>query len=188
MSKPVSENKTTMTPAQVKINHALERLLQKRNLDDIYVSDLIEDAGISRKTFYRHYKDKYDLANQYFSAFFAETFAKITFGKDWESALLEYLEICEDKAAILKHAYSSYDINGLRAYDIDLTRKTYEAFLLSKNADLNLPVMKFAIEIAARGGTEMIIEWLKNGMQEDKNTLIMFLKRTLPQDILYFVE
>jgi hypothetical protein len=40
------------------------------------------------------------------------------------------------------------DINGLKNYDIQITRKTYEKYLLAQGADINTPEMRFAIEIA----------------------------------------
>ncbi len=53
-------------PAKERILQALEELLQCGQLDDIHVSDLIRLAGVSRKTFYRHFQDKYDLVNWIF--------------------------------------------------------------------------------------------------------------------------
>ena len=40
---------------------ALQRLLQKKDFMDITVSELAKVAGVSRMTFYRHYKNVYDL-------------------------------------------------------------------------------------------------------------------------------
>lgn len=156
-------------------------------MDSICVSEIVKKSGVCRKTFYRHFQDKFDLADYYFSQFFEETFGQITSGEDWESALLRYLEICAQKADILSHAYSSMDINGLKNYDIQITRKTYEKYLLAQGADINTPEMRFAIEIASRGGTEMVINWLINGMNEDKVQLMMLIKRTLPMDIAAYL-
>jgi AcrR family transcriptional regulator len=165
----------------------LEDLLISKDLDSICVSEIVKKSGVCRKTFYRHFQDKFDLADYYFSQFFEETFGQITSGEDWESALLCYLEICAQKADILCHAYSSMDINGLKNYDIQITRKTYEKYLLAQGADINTPEMRFAIEIASRGSTEMVINWLINGMNEDKVQLMMLIKRTLPMDIAAYL-
>ncbi|WP_312433255.1 TetR/AcrR family transcriptional regulator C-terminal domain-containing protein [Lacrimispora sp.] len=167
---------------------SLERLLMKKNLDDIMVSEIVADSSLSRKTFYRHFQDKYDLANWYFAQFFESSFGRITDGADWEETLLGYLDIYEEKACILKNAYASHDINGLRSYDISVTRKTYEKYLYLKGADITLPQMRFAIDIASRGGTEMIIEWLLTGMKLDKTQLVFLLKQTLPNDILNYLN
>ena len=37
---------------------SLEKLLMKKNLDDIQVSEIVSGTSLSRKTFYRHFKDK----------------------------------------------------------------------------------------------------------------------------------
>ncbi len=60
--------------------------------------------------------------------------------------------------------------------------------LLKKGADIQSAEMCFAIEIAARGGTDMIIEWLRGGMKEDKRQLLYLIKRTLPGDLLQYLN
>lgn len=174
--------------AKEKLLIAIEQLLYKKPLDDISVTEIITAAQICRKTFYRNFTDKYDLADYYFMLFFDESFGKIICGENFDVALLRYLEICESKATILKNAYSSSDVNGLRNYDVKITRRTYEKYLLDKGADIELPEMKFAIEIASRGGTDMVIEWLLNGMKSDKKQLQALIKRTLPNDMLKYLE
>ncbi|MCC8060080.1 MAG: TetR/AcrR family transcriptional regulator [Clostridiales bacterium] len=173
-----------ITPAKERIIQALEELLLRRDLDDIYVSDIVRASGISRKTFYRNFQDKYDLVNYYFYHFYLYSFDQITEGAEWEDALHTYLSICEKKAPILIHAYGSKDANCLKNYDVEMTEKTYQKYLLQKGVDITAGEMQFAIKIAASGGTAMIIDWMKTGMHEDKATLVALIKRTLPRDIL----
>lgn len=167
---------------------SLEKLLLKKNLDDIQVSEIVAGTTLSRKTFYRHFKDKYDLANWYFAQFYDVSFGRITEGLTWAEALLCYLEIYQEKSSVLKNAYASRDINGLRSYDIAITRQTYEKYLILKGADIHSETMRFAIEIASRGGTDMVIEWLLGGMKMEKSKLVLLLKQTLPKDILNYIE
>lgn len=166
---------------------SLEYLLSKKSLDNIMVSEIIKESGLSRKTFYRNFRDKYDLAGWYFFCLFESSFGMITSGTDWDHALLRFLDTCEKKAIILCHAYSSRDINGLTAYDIQITKKTYEKYLQNKGADISTKEMQFAIEIASLGGTHIIIQWLFTGMKEDKHFLKDLIKRTLPTDILLYI-
>lgn len=174
--------------AKEKLLIAIEQLLRKKPLDDISVTEIVQETKICRKTFYRNFTDKYDLADYYFKQFFDESFGKIISGENFDAALLRYLEICESKAVILKNAYLSSDVNGLRNYDIESTRRTYEKYLLDKGADIEQMEMKFAIEIASRGGTDMVITWLLEGMKIDKKQLQAFIKRTLPNDMLKYLE
>ncbi len=167
---------------------SLESLLKQKNLDDIQVSEIVEGTFLSRKTFYRHFQDKYDLAAWYFSQLFEASFGCITSGQDWREALLKYLDLYEDRAGVLINAYKSRDINGLRNIDISYTRRTYENYLILKGADLGSEAMQFAIEIASRGGTDMVIEWLLGGRKMDKVKLVDYLKQTLPYDILKYID
>lgn len=43
------------------LNNALSELLLKHSIDEITVGDICEKAMVHRTTFYKHFKDKYDL-------------------------------------------------------------------------------------------------------------------------------
>lgn len=174
--------------AKLKLMTSIEDLLRVKKLDEISVSEIIFKAQVCRKTFYRNFKDKYDLVSSYFEGFFSETFGQITTGENFYTSLYHYLEICESKKAIFKNAYACNDVNGLRNYDIEITKRTYEKYLLAKGANITSAEMKFAIEIASRGGTDMVIEWLMNGMKEEKGQLITLIIRTLPNDLLNYLK
>ena len=156
-------------------------------LDVIRVSELVRQASVCRKTFYRHYQDKYALAAAYFADFFDRSFGRIVSGESFDVALLEYLAICEEKAAVLKNLYSSKDLNGLRNIDLLYTRKTYQNYLLEKGADTSDSAMQFAIEIAVRGGTDMVIDWIRNDLPIGKVQLRDLIRRTLPNDLLRYL-
>jgi AcrR family transcriptional regulator len=174
--------------SKITLSESLEKLLMKKSLDDIQVSEIVAGTSLSRKTFYRHFKDKYDLANWYFAQFYEASFGRISDGFNWEEALLRYLDIYEEKYSVLKNAYASRDINGLRGFDIAVTRKTYEKYLRIKVAEISSEIMQFAIDIASRGGTDMVIEWLLGGMKMEKRKLVWLLKETLPKDILKYID
>ena len=107
--------------AKQMLSESLEKLLMRKNLDDIQVSEIAAGAALSRRTFYRHFKDKYELASWYFSQFYEASFGRIAEGLTWEEALLCYLDMYQNKYRVLKNAYASRDINGLRNYDIAVT-------------------------------------------------------------------
>lgn len=47
------------------IEKAMVELLQKESFDHITTVELARAAGISRSSFYTHYKDKYDMIERY---------------------------------------------------------------------------------------------------------------------------
>ena len=71
----------------------LKNLLKTKSLDKISVSDICEECGINRKTFYYHFKDKYDLINWiYYNEFIVLINAKhFEFGWDMVNEVCTYL-------------------------------------------------------------------------------------------------
>lgn len=173
--------------SKLQFTHSIESLLLKKSLDEIQVSEIVAGTDLSRKTFYRHFRDKYDLANWYFDQFYHESFGSIVVGTSWEQAFIKCLDVYEQKQRILKNAYSSRDINGLKNHDIEVTRKIYETYLKQKGADIHSEELKFSIDIAVRGGTDMVITWMLDGMKIPKKRFAELMKLSLPPLILKYV-
>lgn len=51
---------------------ALKELIEEQSFEKISVSDICEGCGMNRKSFYYHFKDKYDLVNWIFDTEFVE--------------------------------------------------------------------------------------------------------------------
>ena len=45
---------------------SMKKLMREKPFDKISVSDICIDCGINRKSFYYHFRDKYDLVNWIF--------------------------------------------------------------------------------------------------------------------------
>jgi AcrR family transcriptional regulator len=65
MQKKYQENDLRVKRTQKLVLDALIELTIQKGFSTVTVSDIASLAGINRATFYRHYKDKFDLVNQY---------------------------------------------------------------------------------------------------------------------------
>ena len=80
------------------ISQNLKELLQEKTLAKISVGDICERCGMNRKTFYYHFKDKYDLVNWiYYSEF-----VKIINDKEYEIGWQIANDLC-------KYLYDNWD-------------------------------------------------------------------------------
>lgn len=166
-----------------KLSESIEYLLGRQSLDDITVSEIVEKAGVSRRTFYRHFCDKYELVNWYYDGFYEESFGSIVLGASLEEALAQCLRIYRQKRSVLKHAYESRDINGLKNHDIEITRRIYETFLKQRGADIRSEIMWFSIEMAVRGGSDMVIQWILGNIELPAEKMARLICETLPEEI-----
>ena len=71
---------------------ALKQLMKEVPFNKINIADICEKCGMNRKSFYYHFKDKYDLVNWIFDTEFVETARNTTYKTQWEliGALCDY--------------------------------------------------------------------------------------------------
>ncbi|MBQ7307092.1 MAG: TetR/AcrR family transcriptional regulator C-terminal domain-containing protein [Clostridia bacterium] len=55
---------------------AFKKLLQKKSFTSITITDICQNCGMNRKSFYYHFKDKYDLVNWIFKTEFLDVLKK----------------------------------------------------------------------------------------------------------------
>ena len=60
---------------------AMKQCMTKLPLEKITVKEIVEECGTTRQTFYRNFKDKYDLINWYFDKILLESFEHMGEGR-----------------------------------------------------------------------------------------------------------
>jgi len=63
---------------------SMKELMAKKNFARISISDICEGCGLNRKSFYYHFKDKYDLMNWIFYTDFITLSTETEFETGWE--------------------------------------------------------------------------------------------------------
>ena len=66
------------------VEGAMEKLLAERPFDAITVQAILDEALVNRKTFYSHYRDKYDLVRKMADGFFADIAALVEARKRYD--------------------------------------------------------------------------------------------------------
>ncbi len=89
------------------LKEALIRLLTGKTLDKITITELCQEAGINRTTFYRYYEVPRDVLMEMQSEFFEETFAH--FQKTLTVNDVEYFFVCLYEHAELVKLFFKYN-------------------------------------------------------------------------------
>lgn len=63
-----------------KLANSIKECMKTTPVDRITVKDIVEGSGLTRQTFYRNFKDKYDLINWYFDKLVLQSFEQIGMG------------------------------------------------------------------------------------------------------------
>lgn len=166
---------------QMSVVNAFEKLLGEKRIDDITVNAICKEAGISRATFYYHFKDKADIC-QWHYGYVAERFLFQT-GRtmNWQQAnYLNTLEFARHETLYRwcfdQSGYASLFEHAKRRR-IETLRETVTDY---KHARLD-PELEFQIVALADAEVGGVAHWFINGMPYDVKTLSIFLDSVVPR-------
>ena len=91
---------------------SMKKLMEKKPFSKISVGDICEDCGMNRKSFYYHFRDKYDLVNWIFYVDFIEGVTENSYSI---TAVAGYV--------LLKDGESARDYRALYGYVLDGGRR-----------------------------------------------------------------
>ena len=94
------------------ILESFNSLVKTKSFDKITVKMISDEAGIGRATFYRHFKDKYDVMNYNFQMILERYFMSKN-SETYEDLFREFLTIGLDKWSSLTKMFDTYGANSL---------------------------------------------------------------------------
>ncbi len=153
---------------------ALKGLMAKQSLSRITVGDICEACGMSRKGFYYHFKDKYDLVNWIFYTEFVSRIYEQNYSDDWAF----YEDICSyfyENRAFYINAFEVSGQNSFSEYFAEiihpLARERFQT-LFGDGADHDFYVVFFtdAFRVA-------IVRWLREQPQIGPKEFVGLIRR-----------
>lgn len=72
----------------MKLVEAARKCMQKTSVEDLTVKQICDAVPVSRQSFYRCFKDKYDLINWYFDRILKESFHQMGSGRTIRESLV----------------------------------------------------------------------------------------------------
>lgn len=107
---------------------SMKRLMLRRPFEKISVSDICGDCGINRKSFYYHFRDKYDLVNWIFYVGFVEGMNVASYENGWD-CLADTLRFFHSDKAFYQAALRIEGQNSFRDYLKEIMTPVAEFFL-----------------------------------------------------------
>ena len=94
-----------------KLANAMKELLVHTPVDKITVKQIVDQCNVTRPTFYRHFKDKYDLINWYFDVLAQMSFKQMGISLTLREGLLKKFEFIKGEGQFFAAAFSSESQN-----------------------------------------------------------------------------
>lgn len=150
------------------LEESLKRLLLKKPLDKITITDITTDCGISRMAFYYHFKDIYDLVE--WSCI--EDASRALQGKKtydtWQEGLQQIFEAVLENKPFILNVYRSVKREQVENYLYSLTYQLIEGVVeeQSENLMVTEEQKKFIADFYKYSFVGVMLDWIKRGMKE----------------------
>ena len=153
---------------------SLKKFLLKKPVDKITISDLTNDCGISRMSFYYHFKDIYDLVE--WACF--EDASNALQGKKtydtWQEGLMQIFEAVMENKPFILNVYHALSRDQIENYLFHLTYELIEGVVEEKSAGMNVTEeqKQFVADFYKYSFVGLMLDWIKKGMKEDYQELV----------------
>ena len=171
-----------MEKTKLKIANSMKELMQDHSLSKISVKDIVSHAHLTRQTFYRNFKDKYDCVNWYFEQVAEMSFKQLGKGVDLRHGLIRKFELLRKDQHFFYEAFMADDQNSLFQYDYDCIYEFYSKLLIQKMGYLD-EELNFLLRMYCKGSIDMTFDWVKNGMKQSEEEFADLLIRAMPLEL-----
>ncbi len=168
---------------------SLKKLMAEKPFGKIGVGDIARDCGVTRTTFYYHFKDKYDLMNWIYyteTVPFMSAYQKV---EDWTDGLRDLCCYMRENKAFYFNAINTTGQNSFREYLHDYIRSLAASVAEStEGAQFNEEKWGFITEFIATSFVSLIVQWVNADMQEDPAVFVAHLKELFDGSVMRELE
>lgn len=174
------------------LSESLKRFMQTKPFSKITVSEIIEDCGLNRKTFYYHFADTRDLLKWTFEQEAIEVIKSFDLLIDYKDALLFVMDYLEKNQHMLNCVYDSVGRDELKFF---LYNDFYEiGNMIISSAEkavgkrLSDEYKKLVVTFYTEGTAGLIIEWVKGEIKYDKATTVEYISSLFKNGLQSIIE
>ncbi len=169
---------------------SLKNLLLQKPLPKITINDIAEDCGISRMTFYYHFKDIYDLVEWTC----AEDAARALEGKKtydtWQEGFLNIFHAVHANKPLIMNVYRSVSRERIEQYLNPLIHSLILGVVEEKSAEMAVSMtdQQFIASFYEYAFIGIMLEWIGNGMKEEPAAIVERTNSVVRGNILRALE
>lgn len=160
---------------------SIRELMVTIPLDKITVREIVEQCGITRQTFYRYFKDKYDLVTWYFDRIVQKTINQMGISMTLHEGLIKKFEYMENDKYFFISALTSSDYNNLMDYDYKCILEFYKN--IAKASGPLTDEIIFLLEFYCHGSMDMTAQWVHSGMKLSPVEMADRLEKAMPSQL-----
>ncbi len=153
---------------------SLKNLLLKKPLSKITISDITEDCGINRMTFYYHFKDIYDLVEWSCQEDASKALAGNKTYETWQQGFLQLFKAVQDNKPFIMNVYHSVSREQVENYLYKVTYDLLEGVVEEQAQGMSVrdEDKAFIATVYKYAFVGLMLDWIKNDMKGDPQLLV----------------
>ncbi|MGN0129886.1 MAG: TetR/AcrR family transcriptional regulator C-terminal domain-containing protein [Methanomethylophilus alvi] len=152
---------------------SFKKLLETKPFDKITISDITNDCGLSRQTFYYHFRDIFDMIRWiYNSESLNEIGGRGGYGT-WQDKIRELFDYTLNNKSLILGTFNSKCRNDLVGYYMDVSiRKISDIVEMKSDGDIAEKDKKFIASVYAYAFVGIMVDWISDGMKESSEEMV----------------
>lgn len=156
------------------LEQSLKNLLLKKPLTKITVGDIADDCGISRMTFYYHFKDIYDLVEWSCLEDARRALDEKKTYETWQQGLLQIFEAVQENKPFILNVYRCVHREQVEKYLQPLVDRLVLSVIDEEVGDRTVrdEDKQFIAQVYSYIFIGLMLDWIKEDMQMDPQPLV----------------
>ncbi len=171
---------------------SLKKIMRKKVFSKITVSEIIQDCGVNRKTFYYHFEDIYALLKWIFEDEAIEVVKHFDLAVEYEEAILFIMDYVEQNDYLINCAYDSIGRDELkRFFYIDFSEMVFGIMHIAENETgkvLDGEYKSFLCNFYTEALVGILVEWIKKHEADKRMQVIEYISVTIKSSLIAIVN
>ena len=172
------------------LEQSLKNLLQQKPLSKITISDITEDCGISRMTFYYHFKDIYDLVEWACAEDAARALQNKKTYDTWQQGFVQIFHAVQENKVFVMNVYRCVNREQVEKYLVPLTDQLIMGVITERAAGMTVREadQQFIAQVYSYAFVGIMLDWIRDDMRADPEELVNRLAMVIHGDITQALE
>lgn len=172
---------------KIKLAKELKRLMQKKSITKITVTELTDNCDLNRKTFYYHFIDIYDLLEWSLQQDGIDILKKFDLQTNFEQAVLFVMDYIEKNKHIINCAINNVAISQIKNFFINnfhgIVEKNIKKVIKDKNYKISPDFIKFITTTLTSMIASSLYDWMIHMEDIDKYKTVSYVDVVLRNSI-----
>lgn len=169
---------------------SLKHMLLKKPLNKITISDIAEDCGISRMTFYYHFKDIYDLVEWACAEDAARALQNKKTYDTWQQGFVQIFHAVRENKVFVMNVYRCVNREQVEKYLVPLTDQLIMGVITERAAGMTVREadQQFIAQVYSYAFVGIMLDWIRDDMRADPEELVNRLAMVIHGGITQALE